>query len=182
MTLTMSVLVRCQRQVLFCPFCNSKDEVTGKKVEGRLVDNPVGDLFDNSWCKTLECQVCARRWFVCAECEMKRTHMVDNKSLRRHHREYHMEYERPARKKRKTNDIPIEIEVDKLRTPIMEEEMIDKEEPQDDFLVYESYDEKEEDKTAKQKQEHEQTNSNTNEEPKTNTYPTINSEYLCFQQ
>jgi hypothetical protein len=106
----MTSLVHCQRQVLFCPFCDSKDKTTGKRVEGHVVDNPAGELFDNEWCKTVECVVCFRRWFVCSECVMKRTHMKDNRSVRRHSREYHSERRGEATKPRKRKRDEVEVE------------------------------------------------------------------------
>ena len=80
----MTDLGNCPRKLQFCPRC----VVHGRNL-GCLVPNPVGDLYEGHWCKTLRCPSCKLEWHVCTKCSSSQKHIVDSTMLRRHYKLYH---------------------------------------------------------------------------------------------
>ena len=80
-----------------CPACGVKGTIvanTGFSLEGAY----------NEWCRTMGCNLCSIRWFVCLECFGLRNHMRDRKAVRAHYiRAHHVPEQNKSTKRKRDN-------------------------------------------------------------------------------
>ena len=77
----------CPRQLHFCPVC-PRCPIKGCS-EGVFIEHPslVGHT---DWCSSLKCNICHTSWFICRQCQYRRTHMLDINSFRKYYLDKHL--------------------------------------------------------------------------------------------